>query len=116
MELEVNDMTCRSCVGTVARTLQRVPGVSAVEVDLMRGMARVETDLFGAEVPAMVAALAAAGFGARPVATAAAPNVDAVGIPVPWPARGTTTITGGFARSTQSSQQASPISVMRSSA
>jgi copper chaperone CopZ len=68
MELEVSDMTCRSC-GTVARALQRVPGVSAVEVDLMRRMARVETDLFGAEMPAMVAALAAAGFRARPVAT-----------------------------------------------
>lgn len=69
MELEVSNMTCRSCVGTVARALQRVPGVSAVEVDLMRRMARVETDLFGAEMPAMVAALAAAGFGAHPVAT-----------------------------------------------
>jgi copper chaperone CopZ len=78
MELEVSDLTCRSC-GTVARALQRVPGVSAVEVDVMRRMARVETDLFGAEMPAMVAALAAAGFGARPVATATQTNAHAAG-------------------------------------
>lgn len=45
VELEVQGMTCSSCVKHVTKALQSVSGVSRVEVDLTNGRARVEGDL-----------------------------------------------------------------------
>ena len=57
IELNVQGMTCGSCVKHVTKALQSVPGVSRVEVDLVNGRARVEGDLpSGAET--LIAALA----------------------------------------------------------
>ena len=57
IELNVQGMTCGSCVKHVTKALQSVPGVSRVEVDLVNGRARVEGDLpSGAEL--LIAALA----------------------------------------------------------
>ena len=44
VELEVQGMTCGSCVKHVTKALQSVPGVNHVEVDLANGRARVEGD------------------------------------------------------------------------
>jgi copper chaperone CopZ len=44
VELEVQGMTCGSCVKHVTKALQSVPGVSRVEVDLANGRAQVEGD------------------------------------------------------------------------
>lgn len=57
VELEVQGMTCGSCVKHVTKALQSVPGVSLVEVDLASGRARVEGDL-QAGVEPLIAALA----------------------------------------------------------
>jgi copper chaperone CopZ len=44
VELEVQGMTCGSCVKHVTKALLSVPGVNHVEVDLENGRARVEGD------------------------------------------------------------------------
>jgi copper chaperone len=63
-ELQVDGMTCRSCVASVTKALKRVPGVQDVEVDLGSGIARVRGEHTGHQVPELVAALSEAGYGA----------------------------------------------------
>jgi copper chaperone CopZ len=59
--LSITGMTCAGCVGAVTRVLSRVPGVSEAKVDLAAGRATVA----GIAAPeALVAAVAAAGYGA----------------------------------------------------
>jgi copper chaperone len=41
-EIKVTGMSCQHCVGAVKRALEAVPAVSAVQVDLETGLARVE--------------------------------------------------------------------------
>lgn len=71
IELAVGNMSCNSCVGTVTRALQRHHQVSAVEVDLDSGLARVQA---AEGVPlallasALVSALNEAGYPAAIVA------------------------------------------------
>ena len=62
VELKVDGMSCASCVASVTRALQRVPGVGTVDVDLARGVARVDGDV--GTTPAMLSALEAAGYAA----------------------------------------------------
>jgi copper chaperone CopZ len=57
VELEVQGMTCGSCVKHVTKALQAVPGVTNVEVDLANGRARVDGDLQAEGAP-LIAALA----------------------------------------------------------
>lgn len=57
VELQVQGMTCGSCVKHVTKALQSVPGVSRVEVDLANGRAIVEGDLSSGVQP-LIAALA----------------------------------------------------------
>lgn len=44
LAVDIEGMTCQSCVATVADAIGDVPGVTAVDVDLTRAQARVETD------------------------------------------------------------------------
>jgi copper chaperone CopZ len=60
--LSISGMTCGGCADTVKRVLSRVPGVTAVEVDLDKGAASVGGTAGG---PALVAAVVAAGYDAR---------------------------------------------------
>lgn len=66
IELQVKGMTCGSCVASVTRALQRVPGVTDIDVDLPAGLVQVETAGGAGPQPAvpgaLVAALAAAGY------------------------------------------------------
>lgn len=67
--LEVQGMSCNSCVATVLRALKPFAGVDAVAVDLPSGRVRVSGDLD----PSVAArqfgdALAAAGYPTRPAA------------------------------------------------
>ncbi len=57
IELQVQGMTCGSCVKHVSKALQAVPGVTHVEVDLASGRARVDGDFQAGGVP-LIAALA----------------------------------------------------------
>jgi copper chaperone CopZ len=62
--LSVSGMTCGGCVNAVTRILSRVPGVAAVAVDLKSGHATVR----GGAAPAdLIAAVEAAGYGAKAI-------------------------------------------------
>ncbi|MGB3279860.1 MAG: heavy metal translocating P-type ATPase [Pseudorhodobacter sp.] len=58
---DVEGMTCGACVGRVERILSAVEGAGAAKANLARGTATVA----GGAAPALAAALAHAGFGAR---------------------------------------------------
>ena len=60
--LAITGMTCNGCVKHVDRALREVPGVTAVEVDLPGARAKVSHDPAAAPVPALVAAIEAAGY------------------------------------------------------
>ncbi|VUZ27104.1 Copper-transporting P-type ATPase [uncultured Comamonas sp.] len=66
IELQVQGMTCASCVGRVERTLRRVPGVQDVAVNLATERARIQL-LAGTPVQALIAAVHKAGYEAAPV-------------------------------------------------
>lgn len=67
IELQVQGMTCASCVGRVERVLKKQPGVQEVSVNLATERASVRL-LAGTPVQALVAAIAKAGYSASPVA------------------------------------------------
>ena len=62
-ELSVEGMTCASCVGRVERALRAVPGVTGATVNLATETAQV-TGL--ADTAALISAIKAAGYAARP--------------------------------------------------
>ena len=62
--LEVTGMTCASCVGRVERALSAVPGVEQARVNLATERATVQG---AADPAALVAAIAAVGYQARPL-------------------------------------------------
>lgn len=68
IDLEVQGMSCGSCVAHVKKALQPLAGVRDVSVDLTAGQVRVAGDL-GAGAAPIVAALAAAGYPAREIAS-----------------------------------------------
>jgi copper chaperone CopZ len=60
--LQISGMTCNGCVKHVHAALRELPGVTAVEVDLAAGRAKVVHDPEQAAVSALVAAVQAAGY------------------------------------------------------
>ncbi|MDR0202608.1 MAG: heavy metal translocating P-type ATPase [Delftia acidovorans] len=66
VELEVEGMTCASCVGRVERALKKVEGVQSASVNLATERALV-TLAGSADVAALVAAVHKAGYEARPL-------------------------------------------------
>ncbi|WP_306119277.1 MULTISPECIES: heavy metal translocating P-type ATPase [unclassified Roseitalea] len=65
-ELAIEGMNCASCVGRVENALKGVPGVTDASVNLATERARVQGT---ADTDALVAAVAAAGYQARPIDT-----------------------------------------------
>ena len=65
-ELAVEGMHCASCVGHVERALARVPGVSEAHVNLASERATVRHLAGAVPAEALVAAVAGAGYAARP--------------------------------------------------
>lgn len=59
--LRITGMTCNGCVRHVDKALRAVPGVTAVEVNLPDGTAKVVHD-DSAAIPAMVEAVQTAGY------------------------------------------------------
>ena len=43
-EIGIGGMTCGGCVNSVKNVLQKIPGVTSVDVSLDRGIARVKYD------------------------------------------------------------------------
>ena len=66
VELAVEGMTCASCVGRVERALKAVPGVQSASVNLATERATVQIG-GGATVDALRAAIAKAGYQAKPL-------------------------------------------------
>jgi P-type Cu+ transporter len=62
LSLPVAGMTCASCVSHVERALKRVPGVSEVAVNLGTNTARVVYAPARASIPALISAVADAGY------------------------------------------------------
>jgi len=63
-ELAITGMTCASCVRSVETALASVPGVESAEVNLANERATVRLGASGAELGALVHAVARAGYGA----------------------------------------------------
>ncbi|HEY5947014.1 MAG TPA: heavy metal-associated domain-containing protein [Kofleriaceae bacterium] len=63
--LRISGMTCNGCVRHVDKALRAVPGVTAVEVSLPDGAAKVVHDE-SAAMAALVAAVESAGYEAAP--------------------------------------------------
>lgn len=62
--LKIEGMSCEGCVASVRQVLQRVPGVSDVQVDLARGEATLScTDTV--KESDLIAAVADAGYDAE---------------------------------------------------
>ncbi len=67
--LDVEGMSCQSCVRHVEGALRKIEGVSAVEVKLAEGKVRVEHDPAAAPIASMLAALDDEGYPSRETAT-----------------------------------------------
>lgn len=63
--LDIDGMTCMSCVRHVEGALRKLDGVDAVEVKLDEGKARVQHDPVRAPVEAMIGALDEEGYESR---------------------------------------------------
>ena len=71
--LRVSGMTCNGCVKHVDAALREVPGVTAVQVDLAAGQAKVVHE---ATVPALIAAVTDAGYEAADSIAATSASSD----------------------------------------
>jgi Cu+-exporting ATPase len=73
--LQIDGMTCASCVGRVEKALKRVPGVVAAEVNLATESAHVQ--MAGrADTAALMAVVHKAGYAAKPLAGEAAQSTS----------------------------------------
>ena len=71
VSFDVDGMTCASCVARVERALTHLPGVRSAAVNLATETARVEiNDRTNPTIDAMLAAIARAGYAAKPRASA----------------------------------------------
>lgn len=68
IDLEVEGMSCGSCVRKVKEALAPLPGVSGIDVDLRAGRVRVHGDFVQGSVP-LLSALQQAGYPAHVEAT-----------------------------------------------
>ena len=85
IELQIEGMTCASCVGRVEKALLKVPGVSAASINLATEKASV-TVLSGVSFATLAAAVDKAGYVAKPVEAArATPSASGLGLPPWWP-------------------------------
>lgn len=76
IELQVTGMTCGACVARVNRALLGVPGTQNAEVDLAHGLARVSVVDARVASPALLQALADAGYPAQLATVAMADITD----------------------------------------
>lgn len=64
--LRAEGFTCPSCVTKIDKQVRRLDGVSAVTVHFASGRIEIDHDPGVTEVPALVEAVARAGYTARP--------------------------------------------------
>ncbi|HEX5219088.1 MAG TPA: cation-translocating P-type ATPase [Verrucomicrobiae bacterium] len=70
-ELRVDGMTCNNCARHVTEAIQSVPGVRHATVSLAANQASVRWQTAREDVPAVVQAIKAAGYDAKPIQAAA---------------------------------------------
>ncbi len=86
VELQIDGMTCASCVNRVEKALKRVPGVLSAEVNLATERAQVR--YAGRDAAALSVAIEQAGYAARPVTEGgqpALPTAARTALPDWWP-------------------------------
>jgi Au+-exporting ATPase len=74
IDLSVEGMTCASCVGRVEKALKAIPGVAEATVNLATERAHVRGSV---DPSTLVAAIEAAGYGARPIDAGASADDEA---------------------------------------
>lgn len=79
MELLITGMSCAACSARVERQLHALPGVQAAEVNLLTGKAKVLFSPEQVSLEAVLSAVAALGYGARPAPDAAVGGIDPAG-------------------------------------
>ena len=65
MTFDIHGMSCGGCVGSVKRALQKVDGVSDVDVSLNPGQATVNADVSLASAAQILAAITTLGYHAN---------------------------------------------------
>lgn len=75
IDLSVEGMTCASCVGRVEKALKAIPGVAEATVNLATERAHVRGSV---DPNTLIAAIAAAGYEARPIDAGASADDEAV--------------------------------------
>ncbi|MBR0558436.1 copper-translocating P-type ATPase [Ciceribacter sp. L1K23] len=70
VELEIEEMTCASCIARVEKALMAVPSVERASVNLATGKALVSVLGGRSQLPALIAAVKTAGYGAKAAASA----------------------------------------------
>ena len=65
MTFDIHGMSCGGCVGSVKRALQKVDGVSDVDVSLNPGQATVNADVSQASAAQIVATITKLGYQAN---------------------------------------------------
>ncbi len=68
VQLSIEGMTCASCVARVEKALLKVPGVTSAQVNLATETAEVKLASRDLDIGALSAAVAKAGYTARPIA------------------------------------------------
>ncbi len=74
LQLQIDGMTCASCVSRVEKALKQVPGVLSASVNLATETAEVNVAGSAAMLPALMTAVAKAGYQAREIQAAGAPT------------------------------------------
>lgn len=85
--LQIDGMTCASCVARVEKALAKVPGVASASVNFATEQAEVKLAGEGVDVDRLIAIVQAAGYGARLPDAQPGGAVTAKGRPLPdwWP-------------------------------
>ena len=84
LKMQVEGMTCASCVARVEKALLKVPGVSGASVNLATEQASVRAAP-GVSWAAVEAAIAKAGYAAKKVVPTAPATTPSAGGPAAWP-------------------------------
>ena len=71
---KITGMSCSACSARVDNCVRRLPGVQAVEVNLLTGSMCATFDETRQDASAIIAAVKAAGYGAAPAGKAESPT------------------------------------------